>query len=155
MRIVFWLTVLAWGVGSIFCTLTNSNHWPLYSMNVFNEQPKENIGKWVFRISTADGSYDVDPGNLLPLEFFAARAFVGELVQKRDAHVLSNLFDYINANSRAVRNGFDERWPKKVFEPGKQSKIQLILKVFSVKDSFVYKITLLKEIIIWEKQYAS
>lgn len=142
-----------WLTGSLVCTTLNKNVWPLPSLNVFSELSKEKLGQWVIRVTNNNESHDLDPGNVLPLEFFAARSFVGNVAYSGDEVRLSNLLDYINVHLADSRSGFDERWEKVKINPRGDTRIQILLKVSKLEKKEKFEMNFLDEYLVGEKSY--
>jgi hypothetical protein len=135
------------------CTGLNKNVWPFPSLNVFSELPKEKSGQWIIRITSGNQFYDLDPGNMLPMEFFVARSLVGDVALSRDEEKLSALLDYINAHLADTRSGFDERWEKIKIVPNKLTHIQVVLKVSKIEQQKNYETYPVDEYLVGEKTY--
>lgn len=124
-------------------------------MNVFSEKITNVSGKWFFRIESSNFKNDIDPANLLPLEFFAARSLISDIVQTQDSAKLVKIFDYVITHLNDSRFQFDERWKKTSLKIKGPVKIQLVLKVYSFSNTDTEKLhsDFLKEISIGEKIY--
>jgi hypothetical protein len=136
------------------CTGLNKNVWPFPSLNVFSELPKDKTGQWIIRVTSGSETYDLDPGNALPVEFFVARSIVGEVAFSQDKEKLNSLLDYINAHLADSRSRFDERWEKIKINPAMNTKIQIVLKVSKIDRYKNYKSNTVDEYLVGEKSYA-
>lgn len=135
------------------CTGLNKNVWPFSSLNVFSELPKEKSGQWIIRVTSGNQSYDLDPGNVLPAEFFVARSIVGDVALSREEKKMSALLDYINAHLVDTRSGFDERWEKIKVVPANLTQIQVVLKVSKIEQQKKYQTHPVDEFLVGEKSY--
>ncbi len=135
------------------CTVLNKNVWPFPSLNVFSELPKEKSGQWIIRITSGNEIYDLDPGNVLPMEFFMARSVVGDAALSRDEVKLDALLDYINHHLEESHFAFDERWEKVKINPGSFTQIQIVLKVSKIEQQEKYETHPSIEYIAAEKSY--
>ena len=153
MRILFYLTLIGWIFGSLVCTGLNINAWPFPSLNVFSELPKGKTGQWVIRVTSEKKKYELDPGRVLPMEFFVARSFVGHVARGNDDVRLNALLDYINKHLNEFRSGFDERWEKAKLNLSGPRHIQIILKVSQIERGEKYQTIPVAEYIVGEKTY--
>lgn len=138
------------------CTGFNVNVWPFPSLNVFSNLPKEKSGQWMFRIISEKETHEIDPGHLLPMDFFVARSFVGDIVKERDDVKLIALLDYVYSNLNEHRFGFDERWEKIKVESTGHTQVQFFLKVSKIEKNEKYEkyeAIPLNEVLIGEKSY--
>lgn len=154
MRVLLYSVLIIWLGSSLVCTGLNKNIWPFPSLNVFSELPKDKSGLWVVRIATDSKTYELDPGNILPMDFFVARAFVGDVARYQDEKKLQALLDYTYDHLKESRTGFDEQWGKPKIFPGQKTNIQIVLKVSKTERTHKYETVPLGEYVIGEKTYA-
>ena len=94
-------------------TLGWYRQWPFAPYDMFAWRGSPIAQVWVVELVASDGTIrEADPGNVVPLEFFRARALVRELVDPRSGIDRDALVDKLL--ERLNRRGwiaFDETWP--------------------------------------------
>lgn len=135
------------------CTGFNINVWPFPSLNVFSDLPKDKSGQWIIRIISESKNYELDPGNLLPMEFFVARSIIGDAVKSKNDVKLHVMLDYIYAHLDEFRFGFDERWEKTKLNIVGKTQIQIVLIISKIENMEKYEIFPIDEYIVAEKSY--
>ena len=151
--LIFWFTLALFISLNAWCTLTNRNIWPFYSMDVFNEAPRSKVGHWLIRFSWDQAQVDLDPGEVLPLEFFAARGFLGFITQSEDEERIEKILDYIFKTVREERAGFDERWKKPALAPKGPGKVQIVLRVMELRTGGTLSLENSTDHVMAEKKY--
>lgn len=79
------LNILLIGILSLnlICTISNTNLWPFCSYNMFNFNVEKSISRLKISICEDTGECQiVNPGNILPIEFFRANRFFSSIYLK-------------------------------------------------------------------------
>lgn len=95
------------------CAALNISPWPLMAYNFFAIEPVERARHFRFVLEDADGGqHELEPGHLVPTEFFKAAPHINRSLLQRDAD--SDRQAYLRALVDRARSqpwsGFDEVW---------------------------------------------
>jgi hypothetical protein len=100
-------------IAQLVCSILNVSPWPLMAYNFFANEPVGSTSHYRFVLIQTDGSErEVEPGKLVPIEFFKAASFVNRALLKYDgeaerAELLRNL---MRQAQRRPWHSFDEVW---------------------------------------------
>lgn len=97
----------------LVCSALNISPWPLMAYNFFANEPVGSTSHYRFVLTQSDGSEnEVEPGHLVPIEFFKAASFVNRALLLRDSEAERTelLRKLVRQAERRPWHSFDEVW---------------------------------------------